>query len=103
MGKPLKKTHTWSGGTGVRTRDLPNVKWRARRLATKLGLTNNGIALNYIRAEADSARDYANYLSISYQSHFNAPLISLELSCNFFLPIVKLISHCKIQITGDGC
>jgi hypothetical protein len=36
VGKPLKKTHTWSGGTGVRTRDLPNVKWRARRLATVL-------------------------------------------------------------------
>jgi hypothetical protein len=35
-GKPLKKTHTWSGSTGVRTRDLPNVKWRARRLATVL-------------------------------------------------------------------
>jgi hypothetical protein len=35
--KPLKKTHTWSGGTGVRTRDLPNVKWRGRRLATVLG------------------------------------------------------------------
>jgi hypothetical protein len=37
VGKPLKKTHTWSGGTGVRTRDLRNVKWRARRLATVLG------------------------------------------------------------------
>jgi hypothetical protein len=37
VGKPLKKTHTWSGGTGVRTRDLPNVKCRARRLATVLG------------------------------------------------------------------
>jgi hypothetical protein len=37
VGKPLKKTHTWSGGTGVRTRNLPNVKCRARRLATVLG------------------------------------------------------------------
>jgi hypothetical protein len=37
VGKPLKKTHTWSGSTGVRTRDLPNAKWRARRLATLLG------------------------------------------------------------------
>jgi hypothetical protein len=37
VGKPLKKTHTRSGGTGVRTRDLPNAKWRARRLATVLG------------------------------------------------------------------
>jgi hypothetical protein len=35
--KLLKKTHTWSGGTGVRTRNLPYVKWRARRLATVLG------------------------------------------------------------------
>jgi hypothetical protein len=35
-GEALKKTHTWSGGTGVRTRDLPNIKWRARRLATIL-------------------------------------------------------------------
>jgi hypothetical protein len=38
VGKPLKKTHTRSGGTGVRTRDLPNVKWRAKRLATVLGV-----------------------------------------------------------------
>jgi hypothetical protein len=37
VGKPLKKTHTWSGGTGVRTLDLAHVKWRARRLATVLG------------------------------------------------------------------
>jgi hypothetical protein len=37
VGKPLKKTHFWYGGTGVRTRDLPNVKWRGRRLATVLG------------------------------------------------------------------
>jgi hypothetical protein len=37
VGKPLKKTHTWSDGTGVRTRDLPNVKCGARRLATVLG------------------------------------------------------------------
>ncbi|KAH0821511.1 hypothetical protein GEV33_001280 [Tenebrio molitor] len=26
-----------SGGTGVRTRDLPNAKWRPRHLATVLG------------------------------------------------------------------
>jgi hypothetical protein len=36
--KSLKKTHTWSGCTGVRTRDLPNVKWRVRRLATVLNI-----------------------------------------------------------------
>jgi hypothetical protein len=36
VGKLLKKTHTWSGGTGVRTRDLPNAKWCARGLATVL-------------------------------------------------------------------
>jgi hypothetical protein len=37
VGKSLKKTHIRSGSTGVRTRDLPNAKWRARRLATVLG------------------------------------------------------------------
>jgi hypothetical protein len=37
VGKLLKKIHTWSGGTGVRTRDLPNVKWRVRPLTTVLG------------------------------------------------------------------
>jgi hypothetical protein len=37
VGKPLKKTHYRSGGTGVRTRDLPNVKCGARRSATVLG------------------------------------------------------------------
>jgi hypothetical protein len=37
VGKSLKKTHTWSSSSGVRTRDLPNVKWRARRLTTVLG------------------------------------------------------------------
>jgi hypothetical protein len=37
VGKPQKKTYYRSGGTGVRTRDLPNAKWRARRLATVLG------------------------------------------------------------------
>jgi hypothetical protein len=40
VGKPLKKTHYRSGGTGVRTRDLPNAKWRARRLAIVLGLSD---------------------------------------------------------------
>jgi hypothetical protein len=34
----VKKTHYRSGGTGVRTRDLPNAKWRAWRLATVLGV-----------------------------------------------------------------
>jgi hypothetical protein len=46
VGKPLKKTHTWSGVSGVRTRDLPNVKWRARRLATVLGLVFE-LAMHY--------------------------------------------------------
>jgi hypothetical protein len=38
VGKPPKKTHTWSSGTGVRTQDFPNIKCRARRLATVLVL-----------------------------------------------------------------
>jgi hypothetical protein len=38
VGKPPKKTHTWSSGTGVRTQDFPNVKCRARPLATVLVL-----------------------------------------------------------------
>jgi hypothetical protein len=37
-GKPLKKTHYRSGGPGIRTQVLPNVKRRARRLATRLGI-----------------------------------------------------------------
>jgi hypothetical protein len=48
VGKPLKKTHTRSGGTGVRTRDLPNAKWRAKRLATVLGFSSSSYPLIYI-------------------------------------------------------
>ncbi|KAH0818455.1 hypothetical protein GEV33_004336 [Tenebrio molitor] len=41
-GKTPEKTHYRSGGTGVRTRDLPNAKWRARRLATVLAPSYRG-------------------------------------------------------------
>jgi hypothetical protein len=37
VGKPLKKNQHLVRRTGVKTRDLPNVKWGARRLATILG------------------------------------------------------------------
>jgi hypothetical protein len=49
VGKPLKKTHTWSGGTGVRTRDHPNVKWRARCLAIVLGIKGMQFLLSLVR------------------------------------------------------
>jgi hypothetical protein len=57
VGKPLKKTHTWSGGTGVRTRDLPNVKWRARRLATVLGRNMEGNGTSFIPPEGGRAAE----------------------------------------------
>jgi hypothetical protein len=57
VGKPLKKTHTWSGGTGVRTRDLPNVKWRARRLATVLGATARAALRIYSLRDRRIGRD----------------------------------------------
>ncbi|KAH0811991.1 hypothetical protein GEV33_010800 [Tenebrio molitor] len=56
------------GGTGVRTRDLPNVKWRARRLATVLG----------ILLEKETAIYIYIYLSISTTCFRTAPPPSIE-------------------------
>ncbi|KAH0813065.1 hypothetical protein GEV33_009726 [Tenebrio molitor] len=50
VGKPQKKTYYRSGGTGVRTRDLSNAKWRARRLATVVGGWESSELLSESRA-----------------------------------------------------
>jgi hypothetical protein len=48
VGKPLKKIHTRSGGPGIRTRDLPSAKWRARRLATMLGCLSVALGHSFL-------------------------------------------------------
>jgi hypothetical protein len=102
VGKPLKKTHTWSGGTGVRTRDLPNVKWRARRLATVLVLKALGAVLRiYSLRDRRIGRDdwwepVFRWGSGEHSTYQKGGGVS-------FASVVVLISSLNLALVSEGC